>query len=365
MRYHYHTRDLRHAVGYGETSFHWANTHVAYPSRVLLTGCTGQLGRHLLRLLLNQEDIHQVVLPIRACSIKAAQERLHGVLGEWGLSAKKKRKIIVFPIRTLGEDLLINTPVDTIIHAAADVSLANTLMQAWEANVLSTQHLVRWAKRHLVSHMVHVSTLSVFVASDAPSQMLHENINLDVSQIVHGGYAASKWAAEAYVLGQTDVPISVHRCGLLVGGVPADHDPLRHIVQATAQHGLPAWFVPNSKDKFDAIDVDGVAHGIVKSLFHNPNIYHWAQRTSWSACDLHEALLSIAPPTQPQSWPLSMKKASRALGRYSDQRRHQYWWWHDLFQSSSHTYDTKNACDVHPIAPVNLLDLVKSYSYAN
>lgn len=349
MQWSYKTEDLLQALGLdgsASLAFGWHDVQLSSPKKILLTGATGWLGKHVLRDVLFHTQA-QVVLLVRSAQKLMLPDHPQAV-----------DRIQIIEIADLCDSLAHVPSVDAVVHVAADMSLSNTLLKSWSTNVLSTQHLYRWAEQRHVQHFVHVSTLSVFVSSRCPPAHLHEHRSLLTAKEVFGGYASSKWCAEAWLLAQNTVPVSIHRLGLLshssLGWAP--HDPLYSIASAWKTFGRPTWFVPNEEDKTDITPTDYVSMGLVQSL-QTPQVYHWAGQAPHSSQTLYNALKE-AFGDQEGFWPDDLRPARRALGRYSDPARAQKWWWHDVFQSSHHTYDTHHADQILPRPQVNQEDLV-------
>lgn len=315
------------------------NAQWSVPNSVLLTGANGWLGRHLHEELLQRG--WSVVAPIRAANKDDAHQKLLPHL------ANHPNTLIV-PIENL-LDVSSFPLVDAIVHCAADMSLAKTLDELWDVNVLTTQTLFSWAKHNGIKRFDFVSSLSVFVSSDAPNGELFEEQDLLTSTHVYGGYAASKWAAE-YWLKQHHygMEIGVHRLGLLsysevYGWAP--NDGILAWGQSWKMWGKPQWLQTDDNCKVDWTPTTYAAQGIVEAMETNSTgVFHWANSqavpsTVWN--DIFEQLYG----TTTGNWKRQGvgKRAIRALNRWSSPHIHQQFWWHDLFQSSRHTFNQKHA----------------------
>lgn len=306
--------------------------------RVLVTGCTGWLGRHVVDELLQRG--WSVVAPIRASNQIEAWARVP----HWAQCARFEAVAVPHLEHTAGFPL-----VDAVIHIAADMSLANSLEDAWSSNVKSTQHLFQWARLSGCRRFDFVSTLSVFVASDANSGVLYEDQDLDSAGHLYGGYAASKWCAEKWLnLNRFGMNVGIHRLGLLsysqrLGWAPTDG--VAAWGRAWKQWGKPEWIAPCEQDLVDWTPTEYAARGIVESLERNSlGVHHWANTTPTPAeewCGVFENLYG----QNVGQWPRDElgKRAARALGRWARPNHHSKLWWHDIFQSDRHTYDQERA----------------------
>lgn len=301
---------------------------------VLVTGATGWLGRHVVDELLQRGWM--VVAPVRAQGEQDMWQRV----AHWSHIPNFKP----IAVENLMQSCLYPN-VDGVIHIAADMSLANTLEQAWESNVHNTQHLFEWARAHGCRRFDFISTLSVFVSSDAAAGRLYEDQDLDSSVNVYGGYAASKWCAESWLNANNfGMDLAIHRLGLLshstrLGWAP--NDGVAAWAQAWGKWGRPHWMRSTDHDLVDWTPTLYAAQGIVESFEQNSTgVHHWANTTA-TPSGVWSDLLEQRYGCKNGEWPrLGLgKRAHRALGRWSQPTVHQKFWWHDIFQSDRHQYD--------------------------
>lgn len=306
---------------------------------VLVSGGNGWLGRHVVDSCLQTEL--EVVVPVRATDETQAWTR---VPKEWAT-----KNVVIVPISSLREVQRFPR-VDSVVHCATDMSLAKTLPQLWESNVESTHALFSWAQRNN-SRFDLVSTLSVFVASDAQG-VVYEEQDLHSAQCLYGGYAASKWCAEAFLQPYLSVcEAAIHRLGLLSYSTQRGWAPMDGVCawgQAWQKWGRPDWLAPNSTDSVDWTPTTHASQGIVQALNGgHTGVFHWANSQPTPAVVWADIFQSLHGNTRGQ-WPRNElgKRATRALGRWSDPQRHAKWWWHDVFQSTGHSYDTRRSQQV-------------------
>jgi pristinamycin I synthase-3/4 len=175
------------------------------PATVLLTGATGFLGSHVLVELLRRTEA-EIICLVRGQGARAGHERLRQALARHGLSVRTEerrrlgvlagdlvRPLLGLPASTWDD---LAERVDTLYHLAAHVNLVLGYEALRADNVLGTLEVVRLWATGRPRWLHHVSTLSVFVATDRDSGTLREDDDLARTRWVHGGYAQSKWAAE-------------------------------------------------------------------------------------------------------------------------------------------------------------------------
>lgn len=331
-----------------------------------ITGATGWLGRHLARRLLHQDPGLHLVVPVRASSADHAMARLRQC---WAPSPEAARVAIeegwwdrthVHPISQLSREWVMQPlcngidALDIVVHGAADMSLALSLDAAWESNVVSTQNAYHWACRWGARRFDHISTLSVFIAGSTPPGPIEEDDSLDRAGILHGGYGATKWAAEAWLSAQSAIDIAVHRLGLLSFSSTdgwATGDGLHAVGLAWKRWGRPDFLSPTQSQSVDWSPVDRVARGICEAIQGGHlGALHWAGQQAVPA-SLWVELWSQHLGSGQGDWPVSdplAKQACRALGRWHNPRRAKQLWWHDVLQSGPFQYGATHAAAIMP-----------------
>ncbi|WP_330450257.1 amino acid adenylation domain-containing protein [Streptomyces anulatus] len=228
---------------------------VGTPRRVLLTGATGFLGRHLLDQLLARTDarIHCLV---RQGSIDRlpVTDRVIPVPGDLsapglGLSPKD-------------HDTL--TTVDAIYHNAAVPHFAAPYRALKAAHVDATAAILRLAgdsgaPLHLVS------TLGVFLGDAHDGRVVTEaDAPTDPSGLT-SGYDLSKWVADAMAVAARGhgLPVSVHRIAAIVGDTATGAADPRSAFSRWLTGCVVAGAVPDTAEVLDMVPVDTVAAAIV------------------------------------------------------------------------------------------------------
>lgn len=131
------------------------------PRRILITGPSGFVGRHLLRALHAREDAPQCVALTRSLERVPAPLR---DLAQWHELDLARGDLP----EALGD-------VDAIVHLATPLDREAALPEAVRVNVDATARVLDWAERHRVAHVVHVSTTSVYAPAPDIDAVLDES----------------------------------------------------------------------------------------------------------------------------------------------------------------------------------------------
>jgi len=106
--------------------------------KILITGSSGQLGSYLI------ENIPESI----GVDLKASQYTQ-----------------LVWDLRKNPEEILRNYEIDTIIHAAAQVSVVKSVeVPKFDAenNIMGTINLLEYARKHDVEHFIYISSAAVY-----------------------------------------------------------------------------------------------------------------------------------------------------------------------------------------------------------
>lgn len=149
--------------------------------KVLVTGATGFVGRHLCQYLINQG--YRVIAIGRQAQFSLSHPALS-----------------YYSVRDINQSILSN--VEVVVHLAARVHQLNergmqNLSQYQTANVQSTQKWVKAAIRNKVKRFVYLSTIKVYgeKTEKMPFQA-HSPVH------IHDAYSLSKWQAEQVLQAQ-------------------------------------------------------------------------------------------------------------------------------------------------------------------
>ncbi|MFF0450563.1 amino acid adenylation domain-containing protein [Streptomyces sp. NPDC004609] len=263
------------------------------PRRILLTGATGFLGRHLLDQLLARTDarIHCLV---RQGSIDRlpVTDRVIPVPGD--LSAPG------LGLSTEDHDTL--TTVDAIYHNAAVPHFAAPYKALKPAHVDATAAILRLAgdsgaPLHLIS------TLGVFLGDAYDGRVVTEaDAPTDPSGLT-SGYDLSKWVADAMAAAARGhgLPVSIHRIAAIVGDTATGAADPRSAFSRWLTGCVAAGAVPDTAEVLDMVPVDTVAAAIValsQAPKHLCRDHHYHGDGGLTRAALAAALTSAGHPTE-------------------------------------------------------------------
>jgi nucleoside-diphosphate-sugar epimerase len=234
----------------------------------LVTGATGWLGRHVVRMLLKRG--HAVLAHIRASGEKAADERfaeLREFAGEGTLELHE------------GAWPPIPNRVETVIHCAALVDFVRE-EGSLNANVGLTWDLLRAAAQlPTLRRVLHVSSLTIRADSPIPFSERHR----DTGQRFVSPYALTKFLAETLIERfHRPLPVTIVRTGsvLATRDGSSDYDGwFQRTVRLWLQGRLHAVPLAPSQ-RIHPIAVDDLADALVELLNHDdlPPVLHLPYR---------------------------------------------------------------------------------------
>lgn len=211
--------------------------------RVLVTGASSMIGRHVVDRLVDRGD-DVVVLQRRS----VGRDDVGEVLGDLADEATARRG---------------TADVDGVIHLAARVGITGPWSAFRSANVDGTRHLLDAARRHGVRRFVHVSTPSVAHAGDplvgAPAGPADPDR-------VRGHYARSKAMAEELALRSDDADLAVAAIRPHLVWGPGDTQLVGRVVER-ARAGRLA-LVGSGLAMIDTTWVDNAADALIAALDH-------------------------------------------------------------------------------------------------
>ncbi len=276
---------------------------------IFVTGATGFLGARIVReLLLNTTD--QVLCLVRAPDEETGRTRVLSAITAQGLEVQRNQETRIVPVLgDLSRHLLglpreafeaLSMRAKCVFHCGAQVSLMADRHVLWPTNVCGTREILRLVATGVPKALHYTSTLSVFVSADRREGTFLEVDELEHTQTVYGGYAQTKWAAEAMVraFGPRGRPLHIYRLGLLTGdsetGRGAARDWLALTVRGLADLGrLPSGFDPDLA--MDVTPVDYAARAMVGIALSAPAVaqletLHLAGRRAARLSELATAL---------------------------------------------------------------------------
>ncbi|MEU5979697.1 amino acid adenylation domain-containing protein [Streptomyces sp. NPDC047315] len=263
------------------------------PRRILLTGATGFLGRHLLDQLLARTDA-QVHCLVRQGSIDRlpVNERVIPVPGDLAAPG--------LGLSTEDHDTL--TTVDAIYHNAAVPHFAAPYSALKPAHVDATAAILRLAgdsgaPLHLIS------TLGVFLGDAYDGRVITEaDAPTDPSGLT-SGYDLSKWVADAMATAARGhgLTVSIHRIAAIVGDTATGAADPRSAFSRWLTGCVTAGAVPDTAEVLDMVPVDTVAAAVV-ALSQAPNHlcrdHHYHGDGGLTRAALAAALTAAGHPTE-------------------------------------------------------------------
>ena len=171
---------------------------------VLLTGATGYLGIHILRDLIERDDVPVIWCLVRAANVEKAEHRLRGLLFYYfGQSFKElfgtRLRIVLGDVT---EDIVVEGKVDTVFNCAAIVKHFSSGTEIEDVNIGGAEHCVKFCLQ-TGAKLVHVSTYSTAGMSvegvPAPDTVFTEQM-LYFGQYLDNQYIHSKFISERIVL---------------------------------------------------------------------------------------------------------------------------------------------------------------------
>ena len=171
---------------------------------VLLTGSTGYLGIHILKELVDRDDVPVIWCMVRAASEEKAQNRLKSML--YFYFAKNYKELFGTRIRiVLGDvtkEILVDGPVDTVFNCAAVVKHFSSGTDIEDVNIGGAVNCIKFCLK-TGARLIHTSTYSIggmSVEGSLPADKVLTEGDLYYGQYLNNQYIHSKFVAERTVL---------------------------------------------------------------------------------------------------------------------------------------------------------------------
>ena len=171
---------------------------------VLLTGSTGYLGIHVLKELIDRDDVEVIYCLVRAADMEKAEHRLKGLLFYYYGTAFKelfgnKLRVVLGDVT---QDIVVDGHVDTVFNCAAMVKHFSKTTEIEDVNIGGAEHCIKFCLDNN-ANLVHVSTYSTAGLSvngyPGKDAVLTEQ-KLYYGQFMDNQYVHSKFIAERLVL---------------------------------------------------------------------------------------------------------------------------------------------------------------------
>lgn len=242
-----------------------------HPKVVLLTGCAGFLGRHLLQSLL----AHPHIETIYCVAVRQLATRLASGLLPPGSSR------LIYCEGDLRDPLLglpaeqctaMFNALDAVIHNGADVSHLKSYATLRRANLFATQEIARLClPRAIPLHYISTAGVSMFTFW----QSFGEETASAAQPPTDGtnGYKASKWASERYlerVNEKVGLPMWLHRPSDMVR--EDDEEAQNDLLHTLLGYSRRLRAVPVSENLWgwlDLVAVDTVSDDVVQKVVDN------------------------------------------------------------------------------------------------
>jgi amino acid adenylation domain-containing protein/thioester reductase-like protein len=171
---------------------------------VLVTGATGFLGIHIIKELIDRDDVPTIWCMVRAESEEKAERRLKGML--YYYFSNNYNELFGSRLRVINgdvtQDIKVDGKVDTVFNCAAVVKHFSKGTEIEDVNVGGAAHCVRFCLLNN-ARLIHVSTYStagMSINGMPPENTVYTEQKLYFGQSLNNQYVHSKFLSERVVL---------------------------------------------------------------------------------------------------------------------------------------------------------------------
>jgi thioester reductase-like protein len=233
----------------------------------LVTGATGMLGTRVVQELLRQTSGKIY------CLVRGRDERLLSSLRNVGVTTSLfgDRLIAVSSHLSRGHFGLdgdcyraLAATIGTVVHCAADIDFVKPYRDLRAVNVEAVRAILEFAATGAAKRVFHVSSISVLETPEKRGRSLCEWEALANPATLANGYAQSKWAAEAMMMGarKRGFEITICRAPWLLDPLDVTHGRADGFIRSVIAGCVQMGHAPDSATTLNLMPVDFVGKAI-------------------------------------------------------------------------------------------------------
>jgi hybrid polyketide synthase/nonribosomal peptide synthetase ACE1 len=233
--------------------------------RILVTGATGSLGRHIVPRLAGNGRIAQVICLVRP----ASEQNLAGLFPNLEGNEEEKITVVETNLPSLPNDSEIGE-IDLVVHCAADRTFWDSYGAAKIVNVDSAKSLAKLCLRVDASlHVLSSGGVAAYEGGDGDKSLPRPN--------PADGYVASKWVAERFLASsvlENGLRVTTHRPTVAldgeVGKGETEEKMARDVLAISKCLGVRPDFA-RLGGTIDVVKVEEVADAVTAAVFEDLN----------------------------------------------------------------------------------------------
>jgi thioester reductase-like protein len=154
--------------------------------------------------------------------------------------------------------------IGTVVHCAADIDFVKPYRDLRAVNVEAVRAILEFAATAAAKRVVHVSSISVLEAPEKRGRSLGESEPLANPVALANGYAQSKWAAEAMIMGarKRGFDITICRAPWLLDPLDVTQGRADGFIRSFIAGCLQMGHAPDSTMSLNLMPVDFVGKAI-------------------------------------------------------------------------------------------------------